>query len=408
MCNYYTFRHDGSKKFPAERIYMRWKKEEADKSSTEAEKYLGYGNTSSNGGKLKARNQRGGESWLVRDCRYVGYRGWSLRQQCLDGGWECLAESISNMMLGVCRVRLGEMERDSALACEGQQSRESSGTTYPAREDQKDHLHRSFKWARQGQVFASTPTCRAPKDNPLSGGSLLEFYRRSGCGRTLYVLTRQQDPFGDPQISGDHGIPSLVPSLSSSFLLHSILFVLSEDEIILIFSFLTQESEFSSLMFGRHIRLVDIRSFLSALYSLFRSGQVNAEFPLSFLFALPFRFGQASIESSHSPFRFGQIVGLSFSAPYLPFRSGQCSCECKIPFPSTLLFRSGQTDVFASTPTCRAPKDNPLSGGSLLEFYRRSGVADGKYERGGTIIESIRYFCRFRNSAHELSHSALS
>ncbi|KAL0905842.1 hypothetical protein M5K25_024282 [Dendrobium thyrsiflorum] len=31
-------------------------------------------------------------------------------------------------------------------------------------------------------------------------------------------------------------------------------------------------------------------------------------------------------------------------------------------------------EVFASIPTCRAPKDNPLSGGSLLEFYRRSGI----------------------------------
>ncbi|KAL0908033.1 hypothetical protein M5K25_022498 [Dendrobium thyrsiflorum] len=111
----------------------------------------------------------------------------------------------------------------------------------------------------------------------------------------------------------------------------------------------------------RHICLVDIGSFLSTLYSLFRSGQtflgkllthrfdlvrcvldrslfavfefgqadielfsftvfefgqVNAEFPLSFLFALLFRFGQASIESSHSPFRFGQVnVGLFLFCP---------------------------------------------------------------------------------------------
>ncbi|KAL0913838.1 hypothetical protein M5K25_017328 [Dendrobium thyrsiflorum] len=144
------------------------------------------------------------------------------------------------------------------------------------------------------------------------------------CGCTLYILTRQQDPFGDPQISGDHGgtgIPSLVPSLSSSFLFHSILFILSEDS----FSFLTQESEFSSLMFGRHIRLVNIRSFLSTLYSLFRFGQVNVEFPLSFLFALLFRFGQASIDSSHSPFRFGQVDIELFS--FVVFEFGQTDVE---------------------------------------------------------------------------------
>ncbi|KAL0906003.1 hypothetical protein M5K25_024462 [Dendrobium thyrsiflorum] len=120
-------------------------------------------------------------------------------------------------------------------------------------------------------------------------------------------------------------VPSLmiIARIASTFTLVFILLCLAR------FSFLTQESEFSSLMFGRHIRLVNIRSFLSTLYSLFRFGQaldlsgeapytsfrfgqVNVEFPLSFLFALLFRFGQASIESSHSPFRFGQIVGLSF------------------------------------------------------------------------------------------------
>ncbi|KAL0903924.1 hypothetical protein M5K25_025987 [Dendrobium thyrsiflorum] len=54
----------------------------------------------------------------------------------------------------------------------------------------------------------------------------------------------------------------------------------------------------------RHIRLVNIRSFLSTLYSLFRFGQaldLSGEAPYT-----SFRFGQASIESSHSPFRFGQ------------------------------------------------------------------------------------------------------
>ncbi|KAL0916579.1 hypothetical protein M5K25_014105 [Dendrobium thyrsiflorum] len=75
---------------------------------------------------------------------------------------------------------------------------------------------------------------------------------------------------------------------------------------------------------NRHIRLVNIRSFLSTLYSLFRFGQVNVEFPLSFLFALLFRFGQASIESSHSLFRFGQVnVGFSFLPSMLLFRFGQ-------------------------------------------------------------------------------------
>ncbi|KAL0911567.1 hypothetical protein M5K25_019716 [Dendrobium thyrsiflorum] len=75
--------------------------------------------------------------------------------------------------------------------------------------------------------------------------------------------------------------------------------------------------------------LVNAR-FLSSLTLLFRSGQaeVNVEFPLSFLFALLFRFGQASIESSHSPFRFGQADSWSFlSTPYSSFRFGQMSIE---------------------------------------------------------------------------------
>ncbi|KAL0914530.1 hypothetical protein M5K25_014885 [Dendrobium thyrsiflorum] len=107
--------------------------------------------------------------------------------------------------------------------------------------------------------------------------------------------------------------------IASTFTLVFILLCLAR------FSFLTQESEFSSPMFGRHIRLVNIRSFLSTLYSLFRFGQVNVEFPLSFLFALLFRFGQASIESSHSPFRFGQVDIELFS--FVVFEFGQTDVE---------------------------------------------------------------------------------
>ncbi|KAL0919088.1 hypothetical protein M5K25_011161 [Dendrobium thyrsiflorum] len=161
------------------------------------------------------------------------------------------------------------------------------------------YVHPCVYFALSCEVFASTPTCRTPKDNPLSGGSLLEFYRRSG--KSKYVVV----------------------------------------ELGHLFSFLTQESEFSSLMFGRHIRLVNIRSFLSTLYSLFRFGQVNVEFPLSFLFALLFRFGQASIESSHSLFRFGQVSIESF--PHSPFRSGQVNAGFSS-LPSILLFRFGQAD----------------------------------------------------------------
>ncbi|KAL0919279.1 hypothetical protein M5K25_011362 [Dendrobium thyrsiflorum] len=141
----------------------------------------------------------------------------------------------------------------------------------------------------------------------------------------------------------------------------------------------------------RHIRLVDIRSFLSTLHSLFQFGQVNVG--SAFLpSALPFRSGQVDsspffslllthcfdlvrqivgLSTLYSSFRFGQMSIESstftvsiwsdswffFSTPYSSFRFGQMSIEsftfivsiwsgeCWIPsVPFILLFRFGQAD----------------------------------------------------------------